>query len=190
MDTYFDIKAIPDPELLQSEVVAQLMQSLHGLLPAYQGRVGVGFPGYGQSRTLGGILRLHGNVGDLKILHQHAKDHSVIRSYALITEMNNVPGKIAEYGIFKRLQVKGESDVKRLINRHKIRGTWTTDLEASIRQNYSKDIICPHVKLRSQSTNQPSFLLFVQKSVRKAPSETNKFNSYGLSQNGTTVPLF
>lgn len=190
MDTYFELKAIPDPELLQSAVVGKLMQAMHGLLPSYQGRLGISFPGYGQARTLGGILRLHGSSDDMQELHSQLRKTPVVGSYSLITDLNRVPENISEHGIFKRMHTKSKSDINRLIQRHKNRGTWTQVLEAAIRDSYSQDVICPHVRLKSYSTGQPSFLLFVRKMVCKYPTENGKFNTYGLSKNGATVPLF
>ncbi len=190
MDSYFELKAIPDPELLQSEVLAQLMQITHRLMPEYAGRVGVSFPGYGQSRTLGGILRLHGDNTDLKKLQSQLKEHPIIRSYALITDVGSVPNKITDYGVFKRLHVKSNSDIRRLIDRHKKRGTWTKDLGAAITKKYRQTTLCPHLKLKSSSTGQPVFLLFIKKQILKRPSENAVFGSYGLSKDGSAIPLF
>ena len=66
---YADLKAIPQAEMLQSQVVAHIVQALHGLLPRFSGRIGIGFPAYGQNRTLGGIVRLFGSETDLDDLH-------------------------------------------------------------------------------------------------------------------------
>ncbi len=190
MDSYFELKAIPDPELLQSEVLAQLMQVTHGVLSDYDGRVGVSFPAYGQSRTLGGILRLHGEEVDLLKLQSQLGTNPVIRSYALITDVGFIPKKISDYGVFRRQHIKGASDIRRLISRHKKRGTWNEELEVAITQKYSQDVVCPHLKLKSSSTGQPSFLLFVKRTIQKYPSETVKFGSYGLSKDGSSIPLF
>ncbi len=190
MDSYFELKAIPDPELLQSEILAQLMQGVHGLLPQYEGRVGIGFPGYGQSRTLGGIIRLHGNTNDLNKLHSQIINDPVIRSYSLVTDVQAIPEKVKEHVIFKRLHLKGKSDIRRLVERHRERGTLTDELETAISQRYSQRIFYPHVKLKSYSTGQASFMLFVKKSVRKTSSESKLFSAYGLSKQGSTIPLF
>jgi CRISPR-associated endonuclease Csy4 len=188
MNSYFDIKAIPDPELLQSTVVGELMQALHKLLPKYEGRIGVGFPGYGQSRTLGGIIRMHGSEQDLRKLECEARDNSTVNSYALITPAEEIPGFIKGYAIYQRLHVKGASHYRRLEKRHKARGTWTEQLEQDIAENYRQATICPHAGLRSLSTGQ-CFLLFVQQSKCKEQM-SGMFNAYGLSIDGANVPLF
>ena len=38
---YADLKAIPQAEMLQSQVVAHIVQTLHGLLPRFCGRIGI-----------------------------------------------------------------------------------------------------------------------------------------------------
>jgi len=189
MDSYFEIKAIPDPELLQTAVIAQLMQSLHGLLPAYQGRVGLAFPGYGQARSLGGILRLYGTAEDLQRLHDQVRDLPLFSSYSLVTPLRTVPKSLADHAIFQRLHVKGESHYRRQLKRHKARGTWSEELEQAIAAKYRKTLTCPYVSLKSYSTGQPVFLLFVERK-HTAEMKLGRFNSYGLSKDGATVPWF
>lgn len=188
MDSYFEISAIPDPELLQTAVVAQLMQELHRLLPAYDGRVGVSFPGYGQSRTLGGIIRVHGTTHDLDRLNFDVRNDPGIRSYGLISEVSSVPNSVKGYARFQRLHSKGGSHLRRLQQRHRSRGTWTKELEESISQKYAAPVSCPHVALKSASTGQSRFLLFIEKSCSENSAD-GEFNAYGLSKTAT-VPLF
>lgn len=188
MDSYFEIRAIPDPELLQSAVVAQLMQDLHKLLPAFDGRVGVSFPGYGQARTLGGIIRLHGSLHDLERLNFEVRNDPGMRSYGLIFDVSSVPENVKGFARFQRLHVKGGSHLRRLQQRHRSRGTWTKELEESISQKYEAQISCPHVSLKSASTGQPRFLLFIER-YGSENSVDGEFNAYGLSRTAT-VPLF
>lgn len=191
MDSYFEIKAIPDPELMQSAVLAQLMQVLHGLLPAYQGSVGLSFPGYGQARTLGGILRLHGSSSDLAQLSHQVHNDATVGSYALVTEVMSVPEKPKGYAVFQRLHVRGSSHFRRLEKRHRARGTWTPELEQGMAEKYQQATICPHVALKSHSTGQARFLLFIERKSRAEPA-AGRFNAYGLSrlEEAVTVPLF
>jgi len=188
MDSYFDIKAIPNPELLQSAVVGELMQAVHSLLPAFGGRVAVGFPAYGQVNTLGGIIRLYGMQSDLNDLHALALEHPGIRNYGLTTPIAAVPDSPKGHAAYTRLHVKGASHYRRLEKRHKARGTWTAELAAGIDEKYRQATHCPHVSLRSHTTNQ-RFILFIQQSRRKEARE-GEFNAYGLSIDGATVPLF
>lgn len=50
MDSYCELKALPNPEIIQSAVIAELMQVLHKLLPACEGQIGLDFPAYGQHK--------------------------------------------------------------------------------------------------------------------------------------------
>lgn len=188
MDSYFDIKAIPDPELLQSAVIGQLMQVVHGLLPAFEGRVGLAFPGYGQSRTLGGILRLHGMAKDLEKLAFEISNQATIRSYALVCPLAEIPGHASIHVEYQRLHTKGQSHYRRLEARHKARETWTSELEHAIAEKYREAIHCPHVTLKSKS-NGNRFLMFIAKKLHDHPVN-GSFNDYGLSVNGSTLPLF
>lgn len=188
MDSYFEIRAIPDPELLQSAIVANLMQKIHGLLPAYDGRVGLSFPGYGQARTLGGIIRIHGNTNDLERLNFDVRNDPGMRSYGLISDVSSVPDSIKGYAKFQRLHAKGNSHLRRLQQRHQARGTWTKELEESISRKYAVQVSCPHVSLKSASTGQPRFLLFIERCGSDSSAD-GEFNAYGLSKTAT-VPLF
>ena len=188
MDSYFELKAIPDAELLQSAVVAQLMQTVHGLLPAFEGDVGLSFPGYGQARTLGGILRFHGGRQQLEQLSHQLCQNPTINSYALVTEVNAVPDRINGHAIFQRLHVKGESRIKRWRKHNQENGTWTAEREQAVTAKYRENIICPHVALKSHSTGQSRFLLFIQRRVSGEEVE-GKLNAYGLSKTAT-VPWF
>lgn len=188
MDSYFDIKAIPDPELIQSAVVGELMQAIHSLLPPFGGRVAVGFPAYGQVNTLGGIIRLYGIGSDLNDLHPLVLEQPGIGNYGLTTPIASIPETRKGYAAYSRLHVKGASHYRRLERRHKARGTWTDELADAIAKQYRQATHCPHVNLRSHTTNQ-RFILFIQQSRRKEAHE-GEFNAYGLSVNGATVPLF
>ena len=65
MDYYFELRALPNPEILQSEVIAHLMGELHLALTQYNGEIGLDFPGYAHGRGLGGIIRLLGAQSSL-----------------------------------------------------------------------------------------------------------------------------
>ena len=189
MDSYFDIKALPCAEIIQSAVVAHLIQALHQLLPQYGGEIGVDFPAYGQQQTVGGIVRLLGRHEHIHPLHQAVKTAATFNDYALITERSNIPENISGYTEYKRKHVKGNSHLKRLRKRSEANGTWTDALAIAAATKFSVSTNLPHVCLSSSSTGQSKFLLFIQKKSR-ANSHNGKFNGYGLSIYGTTVPKF
>ena len=189
MNSYFEIKAIPDPELLQSAVISHLMQCLHSYLPNYEGRIGLGFPGYGQQRTLGGIIRVLGSTEDLNLLLQQLKADNHSSSYALLTEILEVPKNINLHAVYSRKHAKGNSNFERLRKRHIERQTWTGELGNKVLEKYSQSIHLPHIYLRSGSTQQAKFPIFIKREMMPTP-KTGSFNAYGLSLEGATIPLF
>jgi len=188
MNSYFEIKALPNPEIIQSTVVAYLMQSLHQMLPRYAGRIGLDFPGYGQQRTLGGILRIFGNEVDLADLRGRADCNPNIASYGLVTPVSPVPASIAQYVSCTRVHARGASRLKRLKLRHGAKGTWSDELEIQVIAKLQHGINLPHLNLSSGSTGQ-RFKLFVQRSVSSSKG-TGLFNAYGLSLGDARLPKF
>ena len=187
MDSYLDIKALPNPEIIQSAVVAHLMQALHGLLPGYEGRIGLDFPAYGQQRTLGGIIRVLGNKADIQNLYQRIRTSALFSDYAFTTEISEIPGQISKYVKYQRYHAKGSSRFNRLKKRHEARGTWTEELAKGASNKFNARAKLPHISMQSTSTGQ-NFMLFVKQSVHSEPQQ-GEFNAYGLSFNAT-VPKF
>lgn len=188
MDSYCELKALPNPEIIQSAVVSALMQALHSLLPAYGGRIGLAFPAYGQHRTLGGIIRILGDKADMEALHTALTNHSVIQDYALLTSLDAVPDSVSRYLCYQRRQPKGNSRLQRMKKRHVERGSWSEEWEQAARTNMAKRICLPYVGLKSSSTQQ-SFLLFIERRS-KTNAMAGGFNSYGLALDKATVPDF
>lgn len=189
MDSYFDIKALPNPEIIQSAVIGHLMQALHKLLPTFQGRLGIDFPAYGQQKTLGGIIRLLGTKEDIKNLREQVKQTAVFNDYAFITEHSAVPESINKYAIYKRKHAKGNSRFRRIKKRHEAEGRWTDDLAQAVSEKFKLPVHLPHVCLSSASTDQQQFMIFIKEKFT-LNAHTGKFNAYGLSLDGATVPKF
>ncbi len=188
MDSYFDIKALPNPEIIQSAVITHLMQGLHNLLPRYAGQIGLDFPAYGQQRTLGGIIRVLGNKNDIHSLYSQLQTSLDFVDYALLTELHEVPTQLKKHATYIRYHTKGNSRLKRLKKRHEERGTWTEELAEGASNKFNARINLPHVSLHSESTGQ-SFILFVKQHLHSEPQQ-GKFNAYGLSLENATVPKF
>jgi CRISPR-associated endonuclease Csy4 len=187
MDSYFDIKALPNPEILQSAVVAHLMQQLHRVLPQYEGRIGLSFPAYGQQRTLGGIIRVLGVKVDIDNVFHQLNDMVEVKDYGLITPVSVIPSSVEKHAFFTRVHAKGKSRFERLKKRHLERGTWTNELEVAASEKMRKPLHYPHVSLKSASTGE-TFLLFLNRRLCGLPVE-GVFNGYGLSKTAT-VPWF
>ncbi len=187
MDSYFDVKALPNPEITQSAVLAHLMQQLHKALPAFEGRLGLAFPAYGQQHTLGGIIRILGEEIDVVDLHQQLQGMMDVTDNGLLTAMASIP-EGNKYVRYTRVHVKGNSRMQRLKRRHEAAGTWTDELAAAIEAKYSRPMHLPHVGLRSASSGQ-RFLLFVQR-ANASELFAGLFNAYGLSLGEASVPSF
>jgi CRISPR-associated endonuclease Csy4 len=188
MDSYFEIKALPNPEILQSEVVSYLMQHLHTVLPQFEGRIGLGFPAYGQLRTVGGIIRVIGSEEDITRLKESLVELAEVRDYGLLTDISYVPERITKFASYHRVHTKGNSHLKRLKKRQLARGTWSDEHERKVQERYQEALKLPHLKLKSGSTGQ-RFLLFVKQRI--SVSETKGlFNGYGLGKENATVPWF
>lgn len=189
MDSYFDIKALPNPEIPPLTVVAHLMQQLHQILPKYAGEIGLDFPGYRKKQGLGAVIRLLGTHEAIKRINEKVTNTPDIAGYGMITPLEQVPSSVSKFARFSRVHMKGNSRLTRLKNRHLARGTWTDELAMAAQGKFNEVIDLPYVNLLSGSTGQ-HFNLFISRVTVKHPID-GAFNGYGLSiDNLATVPQF
>ena len=181
---YIEIKAIPQVDMLQTEVISFCLQKLHQILPYFEGRIGLAFPAYGNDKTLGGIIRLFGSENDCDSVYIKLQE---LRDYALLSEVMPIPEKVRSYRIYQRVQMKGQSAIRRAEKRLTAQGKWSEEVRQNMLQKQSIQRIYPHAHLKSSSTKQ-QFILAI-KSVYKAKSVEGSFSAYGLSQ-AATVPHF
>ena len=181
---YIEIKAIPQVDMLQTEVISFCLQKLHQILPYFEGRIGLAFPAYGNDKTLGGIIRLFGSENDCDSVYIKLQEP---RDYALLSEVMPIPEKVRSYRIYQRVQMKGQSAIRRAEKRLTAQGKWSEEVRQNMLQKQSIQRIYPHAHLKSSSTKQ-QFILAI-KSVYKAKSVEGSFSAYGLSQTAT-VPHF
>ena len=181
---YIEIKAIPQVDMLQTEVISFCLQKLHQILPHFEGRIGLAFPAYGNDKTLGGIIRLFGSENDCDSVYIKLQE---LRDYALLSKVMPIPEKVRSYRIYQRVQMKGQSTIRRAEKRLTAQGKWSEEVRQNMLQKQSIQRIYPHAHLKSSSTKQ-QFILAI-KSVYKAKSVEGSFSAYGLSQKAT-VPHF
>ena len=181
---YIEIKAIPQVDMLQTEVISFCLQKLHQILPHFEGRIGLAFPAYGNDKTLGGIIRLFGSENDCDSVYIKLQE---LRDYALLSKVMPIPEKVRSYRIYQRVQMKGQSAIRRAEKRLTAQGKWSEEVRQNMLQKQSIQRIYPHAHLKSSSTKQ-QFILAI-KSVYKAKSVEGSFSAYGLSQKAT-VPHF
>lgn len=181
---YIEIKAIPQVDMLQTEVISFCLQKLHQILPHFEGRIGLAFPAYGNDKTLGGIIRLFGSENDCDSVYIKSQE---LRDYVLLSEVMPIPEKVRSYRIYQRVQMKGQSAIRRAEKRLTAQGKWSEEVRQNMLQKQAIQRVYPHAHLKSSSTKQ-QFILAI-KSVYKAKSVEGSFSAYGLSQTAT-VPHF
>lgn len=189
-DHYLDLTAIPQAEMTQSTTLSHILQRLHHYLPAYEGRVGISYPAYGQNGTLGGILRLIANEEDLKRLRFDLEDDQLTQ-YALMSNIEHIPeNKIYAHVRFLRYQQKGSSDLTRAAKRLRAQGKSEADIAERLANKAAKirPHRLPHLHLKSASSRQKFILNIKRESCKE--SQEGKYNAYGLSLGNATVPLF
>ena len=184
---YTELTAIPQAEMLQSEVMGFLVENIHKIIPKYEGRIALSFPAYIPNRSLGAIIRIFGEEGEIvEIFNKLQK----LADYALIQEPTKIP-EFRKFASFSRYRPKNptNSALNRLEKRAKKRGINATEIESYKRQWLAKyhSSFMPFVYLKSSSTGQKMPLYI--KMQEKPKAEEGMFNSYGLSQRAT-VPLF
>ncbi|MBV4397107.1 type I-F CRISPR-associated endoribonuclease Cas6/Csy4 [Advenella alkanexedens] len=185
---YFDVKAIPQADITQSQVISHIMQLLHQLLPKFNGKIGLSFPAYGQQKTLGGIIRLLGGEKDISAINQEALLLNSMKDYALIGAVIPIPETVNSYAYFSRLHHKGASHIRRSQKRLTERGEWSDEIAENMLAKYMKQKNYPHVHLKSSTTGQ-NWILQIKRQQTNLPSNKGMFNSFGLSTQ-LTVPLF
>lgn len=184
---YINISLLADPEFSYAHLLGALFTKLHRALVQLQANhIGISFPHHSlHPRTLGTVLRLHGNEAALQQLMtppwlQGMRDHVQLTSIAL------APPTQLHY-LVQRRQFK--TSVERL-RRRRMRYTGETaeQVAVAIPHHIEQRPQLPFVQLRSSSTSQP-FCLFIEQSVKHQQVSEGFFNSYGLSQT-RTVPSF
>jgi len=186
MDHYFEIHLLPDPEFRESVLMNVVFSKLHrALVEGGNGCVGVSFPH--SKKTLGDILRLHGNAEDLREL-VGMNWLKGLTDYTRISTISEIP-EIHQHCVVRRVQAKG--NIERLYRRSVKKG-WLTEEEAEAKKREctgrENNLNHPFVSIKSSSTGQ-TFKLFVQQKKQVEKFQKGLFSKYGLSS-ATTVPWF
>lgn len=184
---YLDIRVVPDPETSVAQLLGALYDRLHlALVQQRTDRIGVSFPGYNTTpRTLGNVLRLHGDEQALRqlLLTDWLKG---VRDHVRLTEIAPVPPD-ATYRTVQRRQFK--TNVERLRRRRMQRkGETEEQAKQAIPATVERRPNLPFVHLRSRSNNQ-SYCLFVALGPAASNASPGTFNSHGLSPT-STIPWF
>jgi CRISPR-associated endonuclease Csy4 len=163
------------------------MQFIHMQLHSLQTsigtqQIGISFPLYQQNR-IGNRIRLF--CRDESLLTTFCREFNELDGVT-ISDVTVVP-RDAGYGRFTRIQVKSSN--KRLARRKSKRDN--IDLQAAIdyfSNRTESRCALPNLLLESKSTAQ-KFPMFIGFQLCEK-SKNDEFTSYGLSKNGSTVPIF
>lgn len=187
MDTYIDIRLLPDPEFPATLLMNALFGKFHrGLVKFGEGTIGVSFPDVtDHSRSLGARLRLHGMEEALR--HFQQTDWLTgVRDHVSVGTLTCIP-KNTQHRTVRRVQVKSnpERQRRRLMAR---KGISPEQAREAIPDSAAKRLNLPYLVLTSQSTGQ-QFRLFVEHSAIQGQPQGGSFSAYGLSQTAT-IPWF
>lgn len=188
MDSYIDIRLLPDPEFAQNQLMSALFAKLHRALAQRRTYdIGVSFPRMrAKPHTLGDQLRLHGTAQALQVL-MTLDWLSGMRDHTSVAAPQPVPAG-ARYRVVRRVQSKSNPERlrRRLAKRH---GLTEQQVHERIPDTAEGRLLkLPFITLRSQSTGQ-NFRLFVEQGELLEQPLAGAFTAYGLS-NGATVPWF
>lgn len=188
MDSYIDIRLLPDPEFAQNQLMSALFAKLHrALVQRRTHDIGVSFPRLqAKPHTLGDHLRLHGTVQALQAL-MTLDWLSGMRDHVSVTDLQSVPAE-TQYRVVRRVQSKSNPERlrRRLAKRHDLTEEQARERIPDTVENRLLGL--PFVTLRSQSNGQ-NFRLFVEQGELLRQPLTGTFSAYGLS-NAATIPWF
>lgn len=196
MDSYIDLKILPDPELTIPILMGAVFSKLHRALVEINSQsIGVSFPNSNyeidgdKEITLGKVLRIHSEESTLQSFMEMNWIGS-LRDYVQSGELSCVPSKV-KHRVVQRVQAKsnGERLRRRLIQRLMQRETVSMEeAEQRVPHISAYHLKLPYLKLRSQSTGQTFPLLIKHGPLQDQPI-AGVFNSYGLSDSAT-IPWF
>jgi CRISPR-associated endonuclease Csy4 len=187
MNTYFDIRLLPDPDLSSTILMNSLFSRVHQALAAHcTENIGISFPDWEQNGvTLGARLRLHGKVGDLEKMMQPGW-LAGMQDHAMVSAIARVPPH-ARHRVVRRVQAKSnpERERRRLMLRKNITAEAARQI---IPDSAAERLSLPYLVLTSRSTGQ-KFRLFIEHLPLQEQAVDGQFGTYGLSPTAT-VPWF
>ena len=185
---YLDIRVVPDPETTAPQLLDALYDRLHlALVQQCRSDIGVSFPGYSITpRAMGTVLRLHGHADTL---HQFLQQDWLkgLRGHVRLSEITPVPDGASHRCVHRRQFKTSAERLRRRRMRRK--GESAEQALQAIPQTVERRPDLPYLHLRSRSTGQPSFCLFIALGPLQQSATAGTFNSHGLSST-STVPWF
>ena len=184
MDSYIDIKLLPDHEFTASAVLSKLWFKFHNQLVQSGAQIGVSFPERGD-KDLGAVMRLHGTADALNTLLavRWAKG---VYDYIDLSPVQPVPAD-ARQGVVSRDNV-GRHSAECLRRRAEKRGNLSTEeMDRLFTPWNAKKPEGQAVEIYSQSSAVVA--IFRVRHTEAPEPQAGTFNTYGLSSTAT-VPFF
>ncbi|GGW53445.1 type I-F CRISPR-associated endoribonuclease Cas6/Csy4 [Alishewanella tabrizica] len=189
MDSFIEIRVLPDLEADANFLMNNLCSKLHAVLGQItKGKVGVSFPGYAQAgMNLGSQLRIHGTASMLEKLMAENWLKG-LRDYCDCSALQPVPAN-AKQRYFARRQLKSVHNKRQ----RSVGKGWLTHDEAlsKISDESEKKLKLPFLQLTSRG-NKQQMKVFIEQGPVVEHAIVGSFNSYGLSRlsEKVTVPWF
>ena len=196
MRNYVEITLLPDVDITLNFLWEKVYRQLHLALVEIQDSdktvpVGVAFPGYRydtEKNELGSKIRLFSpTIEKLEALNID-QWLSRLRDYVHVSSIRDVPEKNQSYTIFRRIQSKNNNH-KMARRKAKREGISIEQALAYFKGRKEQYSLAPFVRIKSLSSNHQYRLIIIQEKANGSHCK-GVFSTYGLSKNGSTVPLF
>lgn len=183
MNSYFEIKLLPDSEFPATVLMNAIYTKLHkALFDLSENGVGVSFPK--ANNTLGTIIRLSGEKSSLEKL-LNSKWLGGMSGYCKLSELLQVPPNTKHRTISRVQPNMSESKLKRLLKR----GSITEEEAKAYRAKmFTKGLDNPYIELVSASNGQRHRRYLEFGELQNEPV-AGEFDTFGLSKTAT-VPWF
>jgi len=197
MTHYQELFIYPDPETSRPILRAQVISSLHialvdaekelsGSTEATSIRFGISFPNYhAKLYELDYTIQVFApNESDLKSLNLEQR-LTKIKDILRLSTILPTP-ETATHATFSRVQQnQSASKLRRFISRNQPTDEQIRAYKAKMHQSGLQE---PFVELKSSSTEQ-LHRIYIRKEMKDS-AQAGSFTSYGLSKDGSTVPVF
>lgn len=183
MNSYLDIRMLPDPEFKETVLMNAIYTKLHrALCDLGSTSIGVSFPKH--EVTLGNVLRLHGDESPLYSL-QSKNWIGGMSGYCQVSDIKPVPADVQYRTVSRKQTTMSNAKLRRLQKRGSI-----TEEEAKVykARMFSKGLDNPYVELNSGSTGHRHRRYIEFGPLADSPVD-GTFDQFGLSKTAT-IPWF
>lgn len=181
MNSYVEIEIIENIDFSVNNLLSIVMKRIHETFITNKKNLGISFQNYSK-KNLGNLVRVFGDKTDLEKFISNL-DIVSISSYVKVSQILQVPDNV-QYAIYSRYDKQG---LNAKINRQMKRHSLTRD-DVLKKYSYIDKFNLPYFNYFSTSTKQ-HFKYFVN-IYKNANFTQGEFNSFGLSKENATVPIF